>query len=434
MAKKIEISSIMAGICEHQIFKVLNAQIYEKKKENLYLPVPKGKELLRIRSYLPRHIAETVKISELKEIYQQLQTDERFELPYDAVTHPHLMMTDNGIVDVRSAKFVEEDKHLFIHANNFSYEEKASWEECPNFAKMIETSGFTEADRTLLLETIGFTISECIGAKAAIFYVGPPDCGKSVLLNFIGRVVGEDYTTAIPLNKLAGKFNKARLATSCVNICTEISSDKMTDVEIFKAITSNDRIMGEHKGEAPFEFTVTTKLIFSGNMLPVFPELEGADALLKRFVILKFPRSVAEKDLELGEKLWQERDVICSLAIKELKHLIARKFSFTEPEAVKNIKEEMKAELNMFDSFIEEKCEFDPAGKIHFIRLWDSFQDFCRGNGFDLDISKQQFSQRIGSIKGVKHSRFRLNGESLRGFEGIRLKEEIIWMQPDSGK
>ena len=150
MAKKIEISSIMAGICEHQIFKVLNAQIYEKKKENLYLPVPKGKELLRIRSYLPRHIAETVKISELKEIYQQLQTDERFELPYDAVTHPHLMMTDNGIVDVRSAKFVEEDKHLFIHANNFSYEEKASWEECPNFAKMIETSGFTEADLSLI--------------------------------------------------------------------------------------------------------------------------------------------------------------------------------------------------------------------------------------------------------------------------------------------
>ena len=427
MAKKNIIPEIMNHFYECKIFKVIHLQLYEKVEDNLYQAVKKGNEQKRIRAHLQPNIATNVSTSELKELYQQFLTDQRFEESEENLNHPYFMRVENGIVDVREAKLIEDNKNVFLYCNSFKYVEDARWQQCPEFSKMLEKSGIIDVSKELLMEVLGYILSECQGAKVAFFFIGPPDCGKSVLLNFISEIIGEDNVTAMPLNKLGARFNIARLASARANICTELSGGKMENVDIFKAITSNEKVTGEHKCEAAFEFTVTTKLLFAGNLLPKFPELEGAEALMNRMVILRFPKSVKEKDLDLSEKLLKERDIICSLAVKALKGLIARRLAFAEPEAAKSLKDEMRGEINLFQDFINENCEICSDGKVHFVTIWNAFQKFSEENGCELSISKQQFSQRIGMIEGVKHSRFRLNGsDPLRGYEGIRMKKKIL--------
>ena len=42
------------------------------------------------------------------------------------------------------------------------------------------------------------------------------------MLELVQRVVGDAKVTNIPFDKLGSRFNKARLALSRVNICTEL--------------------------------------------------------------------------------------------------------------------------------------------------------------------------------------------------------------------
>ena len=432
MNKKIKIPEIVNTFLKKRVFCTVNGEIYENR--NTYFSHVRPENVAKtIRKYLPEDVAFNISTGALAEINRQMLSNESFEIPEEQLNHPFLLKVQNGVVDVKTGQMVSANDVVFLYQHSFRFNDHASLNVGSAFYEFLETSLDLKEKKELLLQILGYILSDITVAKKAFFFLGPPDSGKSVILALVEKVVGMDNTTSIPFNTLGSRFNRACLASSRVNICTELDSSKMKNIDAFKAITSNERIMGEHKGKEPFEFTVRTKLLSAGNVMPALPELVGSDAILRRMVILRFTRSTSEKDPELLEKLWEERDTIFSLAIKELASLCKNGYTFIQPQDSMTYFQEMQACCRSVDDFISDRCELTPDAQIHFVELWEEFCGYCDENGYDRLISKLQFGQKIAALPGITRTRFRRNCKPLRGYRGIRIKEHIISPQ-DSDK
>ena len=126
--------------------------------------------------------------------------------------------------------------------------------------------------------------------------------------------------------------------------------------------------------------------------------------------------------MELGEKLWMERDKIFSLAIDELVELKKNNFVFTEPTDSYQTKEQLRARSTAFDDFINDTCERNADYQCHIAPIYEAFQQYCNQNFIEVKMSRNFFSQKIARIPGVKRKKIRIDGKSLWGVTGLRLK------------
>ena len=420
MNKKNQIPEIVNTFLKKGVFRTVNSELYENKS-SYFSHIRPENAAKTIRKYLPEDIAFSISTSALIEIHRQILSNENFEIPEKQLHHPFLIKVQNGIVDVRTGKMVSVNDAVFLNEYAFRFIENPSLQDSSAFYQFLQTSLDLKEKQKLLLEIIGYVLSDITVAKKAFFFLGPPDSGKSVILALMEKIVGTENTTSIPFNALGSRFNRARLANSHVNICTELDSGRMKNVDTFKAITSNERMMGEHKGQQAFEFTVRTKLLSAGNVMPTLPELSGADAILTRMVVLRFQANAKEKNLELLNQLWKEKDVIFSLAIRELVSLVKNAYVFTQPEDSLSYISELEVSYRAVDEFVEERWELKADAQVHFMELWEEFNRFSEENGYERLISKLEFGQKITVLPGVSRTRFRKNGKSLRGYKGIRL-------------
>lgn len=153
--------------------------------------------------------------------------------------------------------------------------------------------------------------------------------------------------------------------------------------------------------------------------------MEEMDAVLNRMVILLFPISVGreKQNLNLLTDLWQEKDVIFSLAVDALVRLYKNDFIFTEPTDTKELKEQLWTRSHVFEEFIKHCCVRDEKGRVQNVGLYEAFMKYYAENLCDVKITQSQFTQKLYQLPNIKKVRFRLyGGRALRGVEGLRLK------------
>lgn len=344
----------------------------------------------------------------------------------------NLINLKNGVFDVEKGELLKNVTDLnFSYQLNFEFVPKAELKDAPTFQMFIERAFPEEKDLKvkLLLQAMAYGLSDYKKAKTAFFYIGKSNSGKSTILELQEKIMPKGTITAIPLYRLNNRFNVARLHGAKMNICTEIRENSFAALDMFKAMASNEVVTAEHKGEKPFEFRILCKSFNAGNMLPSIDEVEGMDAIINRMTILFFPISVPaeEQDRNLLDKLWEERNIIFSLALKELKILKDNNFIFPEPSDSKYAKEQMKAKARAFDDFVEDCCSLEDNAKEHTYTLYEAFRKYCIENLLDVKITKAQFSQRISCIPGVIRSKFRIGNSNARwGVEGLKLKDNSL--------
>lgn len=63
---------------------------------------------------------------------------------------------------------------------------------------------------------------------------------------------------------------------------------------------------------------------------------------------------------------------------------------------------------------------------MHIATLYEDFGKYCVENLCDVEISKNQFVQRLCRMQGIERKKLRIQGSKpLWGVEGIRLKKGI---------
>ena len=229
-------------------------------------------------SHRRREVIERIKIKTYTE-------REEFE------NHPLLLNVKNGIVDLRTGERMPHDPDKFL----FTYQ--IPWDYKPNEFKVpwrilhFWYNGMQPLTVKDVLEFVGYCLIRNCNLQKAMILAGPPDQGKSKILDLIMALLGGraniSNKTMHQLN--SDRFSRAHLYGKLANICADISDKRLSDIEMFKLLVTGDWIDAEFKAKDSFTFPNKAKLIFSANLPPLPPtELEEDGAFYRRWI----PKSV----------------------------------------------------------------------------------------------------------------------------------------------
>ena len=331
------------------------------------------------------------------------------------------------LINLNNGTYNLKERRLILHSADYSfnYALNANYIKCDNdifikskiynFLATLCSNNKNKYRR--LQELCGILISQ-VPFKGAVFFIGAHDSGKSTLANLIQSLYADGQYSSVPLTKFGEKFGISSMEHSLINIDAE--SSKKTDEKmwrIFKQITGGDVVNIEPKNVNAHNARLQTKLLFLGNFMPNVPK---DDALNERIQRCNFTYTVPEdkRDRELPQKLWEERDLFVSWAIRGAVRYVKNGFKLTEDD-------DRPIEFQSpFDTFVDAFLINDSDGYISSAEVYDKFRKFCKKNYSEhIPLTPSEFKSMIKSaFPECNCSRKIVNGSKPRIYEGISYK------------
>jgi putative DNA primase/helicase len=304
--------------------------------------------------------------------------------------------------------------------------------ECPLWHKFLDKVTGGDAELKAYLQRVaGYCCTGFTREQVLFFLYGTGANGKGVFVNTLAGILG-DYATTAPLDTFVvthgdrhptdlASFRGARLV-----VASEIEKNARWAEAKIKTLTGDDKIKARFMRQDFFEFTVTFKIMISGNHKP---SLSGVnEAIRRRFHLIPFSVTIpaAERDLHLFDKLKPEWPGI-------LKWMIEGCFEWQEiglapPKAVTDATEDYLAEEDALALWIEECCDTgDRTRQETSAKLWGSWKMWAERRNEAVG-SQKSLAQALDEIG---YHKYRTNAE--RGHVGIRLKPppEEEYRRPD---
>ncbi|MCM1167409.1 MAG: phage/plasmid primase, P4 family [Lachnospiraceae bacterium] len=444
----INIPDVLAYIREHSLFFTAKNRLYVYNDTACYFAHIPRDELPRyvLRFFKEEHRGE-VRTSVLNEIVRRLLL-----MPNAEVNLNERRKSAQHLINLRSGVYSLTDKRLiprseitqsqllewcFTYCLDFDYVEGADLKDAPVYTEFLKTSLDLDTDKSkswLLSEIIGVCLSGVQNHRHMYILMGVTGSGKSVIADFLHRIIApESAVTSFGLQDVSGRFNKQHLENAVLNICREITANRIKDTDTLKELIAEEPIFVEGKGKEGYTAYPHVKLFSCTNQLPRFGNMDssGNQALLNRMIVLRFNHSIPDENIDRGlvDKLLAERNIICSLAVKSLQRLYDNGFKFTVPEDTKQMLESYHREDISLELFIEQHCRIAEGCMVHNKDFVAAYNRFCMENFF-APYKTREISQFIGAnFPTLRCERFKLNGKYLWGWKGITIKEENDYEQ-----
>ena len=358
-------------------------------------------------------------VVDLRQIQIELAEDQRFLEPKLAQQQPsQWIVTCDARVNLRYCNTSEHKRDGFEKMYlDFKFDPQAQLKKESVFYSFLKSSldvepvdaeGNLHPKVRLLLESTIYLLSEFQGAKKAFILLGAPHTGKSVWLNFLAMMVGEHAYAPLSLQDLGDRFRASCIENVHLVLTHEVRCSTLKNLNIVKGIISGDPTIIEAKGKQPKTIIPRVKLMLAANALPMLGETDVGGAFTERLSVLVFSsKSVEDRDPELLDKLYAERDLILSLAVQQAKNIIIHKLRFTEdPEGVRAL-ESYQAEGNAVPSFLRENYLTDKDSKLYLLDVYEAFRSYCFANLLAYSNSRG-FRQQIAQL-GYGIAKARIN-------------------------
>ena len=176
-------------------------------------------------------------------------------------------------------------------------------------------------------------------------------------------------------------------------------------------------VKAEHKGQDPFFYKPTVKLIFSANQIPRMKDRTGA--VLRRMVIIPFNATFSKDDPDYDPYIaWKLKDTevmeyLIRIGVEGLKRILEN-HSFTQSAKVDEEIKEYTEYNNPILLFLAETEQEDIINQE--TRLVHSqYEIFCNDNGFQ-SMGLATFSKEINRQLDCQSVLKRINGKRVRVF------------------
>ena len=317
-------------------------------------------------------------VSEIIAIIQRKTFVNRNQIDED---NKNLVPLQNCILNIKTKeKIPYSDGEIFFHKHNITYNPEAT--EYPKIKKFLEEITKKESDITLLKEIIGYCFIKNYKFQYIFVFVGEGANGKSVLLNLLINMLGEQCICQKTLQLLTDYyFAPAALYGKNANIINDLPKKQFKDTGMLKALSGGDWVETEIKYKGSIKFQNHAKLIAACNEIPQSDD--ESMGFYRRFVIIEFPHMFegATENKNLLEEITREEEKsaffnACLTAYLEAEARGTLSYSAT-------IEEKRKIYLNYSNSakvFAEEELELNSNGEITKTDLWLTYLDFCQKN------------------------------------------------------
>jgi len=261
-------------------------------------------------------------------------------------------------------------------------------------------------------------LTDCRFAKS-LWLVGGGNNGKSVVIDVLTGMLGEDNVSSISMHEVGERFRTYAMENKYANLSGETTRDAM-GTDTYKKLVSGDLVSAERKYGEVYQFRNFSKQIFSFNDPPVI--LDRSHGLARRIIVIEFLRRFLPKEEEhnLAKRLIKEEiDGIFIWALDGLLKLI-RNDGFEGLEEVDKAKERLLLAMHPFLQFINECCDVVDGEEVSTQEIWKAYQEWCN-EGKYKGMTRNHFYRDITTkFPSVEKTRDKVG--SKRIFRGIGLK------------
>jgi|GEM_PF-215077 len=364
-----------------------------------------------IKSCIP---LELQKVKDIKEVLDLLYTDLNFVSIERLNADENIINFENGILELDTGELKPHSpSYLSTIRIPCDYNENALRPKTGYFEKyMNDLTNSDEEIKHLILQFMGVSISNVYGhrMKKALIMVGKGDTGKSKIKVFLNSLIGAENCSSVDLKQIEMQFGRIQLLNKRLVGSNDMSFMTIAELETFKKATGDDPIHAEYKGENGIDFIFNGVLWFCCNNLPKFGGDKG-DWVYNRIVVIECKNVIAEdkQDKKLVEHLLEEREYIVSLAIKELKRVIANNYKYDIPKSCELLNDNYKVENNSFLRFMKDCVIERPNNKVNdnctVKRFFDVYCEWAKDNNSGYHESKNDINtilENLGRAEKIK--------------------------------
>lgn len=323
----------------------------------------------------------------------------------------------NGVLDLNNMELLEHSpKYIFLSRMPVKYDPEA---QCPVWEKFLRTTLPTKYIKTLQ-EFIGYCLIPDTRFQKALLLYGKGANGKSIVVNTILSLFGEDYSSSIPLDRISrNQFATSQLIGKLVNASSETVSYSGAELDMFKAIVAGDAITVEQKYEPSKMVKLASRLIFASNHM--IRSGDDTDGNYRRWIIIPFEKQFKGEnaDLFLQDKINKELTGVLNWAIVGLKRLY-KNGRFTDDS--KEMVERMKRYNDSVIRFVYENFDITGESKHRYTarQLYEMYKHWADMENVKA-VAGQTFYSRLkdSNIKGLK----RITPGNVKTYCGLKIKE-----------
>ncbi len=328
----------------------------------------------------------------------------------------------NGVFDIRTMKKVPDMSLMFFdYRYELRYIPDSTLDQAPAMNAFL-LSSLGESNIECFRRMLAYSLSSLVKGRVCFLLIGKGKTGKSTLLNLIERMIPEGTVSHEPFHRMASEQSKAKYRNKRLNISRDNSGTPMKHEESFKSLISAEMTTSRDVYEKSVDFVPTLKFLFASNQELAFAHPD--DAVYDRIVPLVFSREIPEdqRDLDLEDKLYAERDIVFSWAVDSLKPLIESNYDFCMSEESREYLSHRRMNLHTVPDFLAELVEVDPAGEVASSKLFKAYEDWCSRNGLNAIGRNKFYGEVAGCIPSVKRTKVQMAGQQLQGFKGIKMR------------
>ncbi len=431
---KVNNSQLMRGFAEKFGVIIVNGELYIRAGRHFERKSKHAAKQM-IAAYCRSVIGDDISVRIISEVLGLLMTfaditDETIEID------DNLVDTLDGVIDVRTGQFVPDNRaqRCFHYLPYHVFPAYVGAQHCPNFSRYLHTCTGGEA---ALIERLWELVALLLTPKrlkCLPILFGAPSSGKSVLLSLLKKLMAPGDCFPLNFTRLCDRFSLGFAATANLITYYDVPNERLKPKEVaaLKSLCSTeDDLPIEHKGgEVKAMRLSRLKVVLASNYI-----LRGTnydEALNERINYFVFPFTVPkEARIEhLSDLLASEGSAIISTCLlKYAPEMIRRNFRFSGELETQAIIDGMVTyvpvdETSAVIDFICERVEDAPDEKVSTAELFEAFIAFC-GGAMEFTNDKK-FSEVFAKTIGQRAEKCRVlvNGKSVNGYRGIRLKPQ----------
>lgn len=309
----------------------------------------------------------------------------------------------------------------FFEILPYAYDPRAV---APRWNKFInEITDGNEAKAQILREFAGYCISgDEYWLHKALILMGGGSNGKSVYMEVLGALVGEENYSSVPIQDMERSTSRVRMLHKLFNYSEETSTDALRRSSVFKTITAGGKIFMKQLYAQEFMAKSTAKIIASCNDMLV----SGDDSygLLRRLLIVTFNRTFIPGsegyDPNIKAKLLMELPGICNDVLSAYQDLKKRGNLSDSALAVNTLAVDSFRENNSpVLRFVEDSLIL---GEEHWTNCRDLMAEYihwCEMNAVRPE-NDAWFFRKLYKVPGIEQ--VKKNG--IRGVSGCKIRRE----------
>ena len=331
----------------------------------------------------------------------------------------------NGTLDLDTLAFTPEHSagDYLTYCMDYPYQPDRYYQPWSDFIADIMNGD--ERKQSLLQEAAGYVLFPNNEFQRCFVLIGAGANGKSVFLNVLAHIFGEENVSNIEMSAFAKDFQVIHLMNSLLNISSETKSSIAGAESVFKQIVAGDTVSSCYKGKDMISFRPRSKLFIACN--EYMKSRDTTEGYLRRLCFVKFPMHYVDAPVQpndrpidrgLEEDFRQHLTEIFNWVLDGYRALKADR-AFTETDEQAEIIGEYKEVINPLISFIKDyELDGEYASNDEFYK---DYTVWCEENGHKAR-TKQGFLRAVPEVLReyrkdiVKPSApFSINGVIMRG-------------------